>query len=121
MSRILIVDDNPEVTDILTLAVNVLGHESDIAFEGKQALESVTDNPPDLILLDISMPGMDGLETLRNLRASPAVKGTPVIVITGNSELDVVEQVMQAGGSDCLHKPVSLASLVKFINAQLQA
>lgn len=106
--RILIVDDLPE-------SIRVLGsmlaseHAVQFATDGVAALELARTARPDLILLDVMMPGMDGFEICRRLKADPATAAIPVIFITAGSDANVEERCFEVGGVDFIHKPVSAA------------
>lgn len=111
MARVLIVDDERSTVEMLAKAMAVFGHEALAAFGGQEALERAAAERPDVMLLDLMMPGLDGYETLRRLRSTPGAGGLPVIVVTASAELDVEARVAAAGGDACLHKPVSLSAL----------
>lgn len=106
--RILIVDDLPE-------NIRVLGgmlapeHTVQFATDGATALELARTGRPDLILLDLLMPGMDGFEVCRRLKADPATVSIPVIFITAGNDPDTEARCFEAGGVDFIHKPVSAA------------
>jgi CheY-like chemotaxis protein len=81
----LIVDDNPDSRKVLQVAMAQFDFESDLASNGKEALESIGKRVPDIILLDLMMPGMNGFQLLRHLRESSKTRGIPVIVISSVS------------------------------------
>ncbi|NOX35474.1 MAG: response regulator [Deltaproteobacteria bacterium] len=103
---ILIVDDIESNIDIL---VDILGAKWDVAvaMDGESALGAAQENPPDLILLDIMMPGMDGYEVCRRLKQNKALKGIPVIFVTAMSEIEDEKTGLDIGAVDYLIKPVS--------------
>lgn len=111
MARIMIVESNRDDADILGLAVSFIGHEPLPAYGGRQALELVIDQRPDLVLLDLVMPEMDGYETLQRLRSNLPIADMPVIVVTASTGAGVEQRVLEIGGSACLRKPLSLAAL----------
>lgn len=111
MARVMIVDDDRSTVEMLAKAMAVFGHEALTAFGGQEALARAAAECPDVMLLDLMMPGIDGYETLRRLRAQPGGDGLPVIVVTASAELDVEERVTAAGGDACLRKPVNLGAL----------
>jgi CheY-like chemotaxis protein len=115
MARIVVVDDNREMVDMLCLALDILGHDSIGAIGGEHAIETIKHQLPDAVLLDWMMPGMDGLETLRRIRAMPEVDGLPVIVLTASMEHDLEARAVGAGAAGYLLKPVSLEALAKSI------
>jgi len=118
-SRILLVDDTPENIDVLraTLA-SVPDCQLSVATTGERALELVQRNTPDLILLDVMMPGLNGFETCKRLRALPEHEQTPVIFVTARSE-DVAEG-FAAGGDDYISKPINPDEVRVRVNNQLE-
>ncbi len=103
---LLVVDDVESNIDIL---VGILGDEYDVsvAMDGESALEAVADDPPDLILLDIMMPSMDGYEVCRRLKANPETENIPVIFVTAMTEVADETQGFEYGAVDYITKPVS--------------
>jgi two-component system NtrC family response regulator len=102
-ARILVVDDERGMCEFLRFLLQEEGYEVDIAHSGKQALEKVNESKFQLILADIKMPGLDGLEMLRKLRE--ADEETVVIVMTGYSSLDSAIKAIKYDASDYLTKP----------------
>ena len=106
--RLLVVDDQP--INIQTLyQIFHIDHEVFMATSGEQALEFCRNTPPDLILLDVVMPGMDGLEVCRQLKADSATADIPVIFVTAQSDPDDETNALGAGGVDFIPKPVNPA------------
>jgi two-component system KDP operon response regulator KdpE len=115
--RILVVDDEPHIRRILRTALTVAGYEVDDARTGEQALEKVREFRPDLVLLDINMPGMGGLAACREIRASADIG---IIMLTvRNREEDKVE-ALDAGADDFVTKPFSTPELLARIRAALR-
>jgi putative two-component system response regulator len=106
--RILIVDDEPANIQILHAAIAALGPVQ-FARSGEQALKLARDNPPEVILLDVMMPGMDGLAVTRALRADPATAGLMVALVSGCATDSEVETGLASGADDFLSKPVAPA------------
>ncbi len=104
--RILIVDDEPANIQILHAMVSSLGPVQ-FARSGEQALKLAADTPPDLVLLDVMMPGMDGLAVTRALRASPASAGAMVILVSAGTSDAEIEDGLASGADDFVSKPVS--------------
>jgi CheY-like chemotaxis protein len=104
--KILIVDDEPQVAEVLAKSLGREGHQATIATSGEQALSLVGVHDPDALFLDVSMPGMNGLDVLAEVRRRrPSL---PVVVITGHATPDEVEQVKKMGAVDVIEKPAPL-------------
>ncbi|MGE5374929.1 MAG: PP2C family protein-serine/threonine phosphatase [Bacteroidota bacterium] len=103
--KILIVDDEPFNVDYLEQELDDLGYKTVSACNGQEALEKVQAESPDLLLLDIMMPVMDGFEVLSRLKANPTTRDLPVIVISANTDLKSVVRGIQMGAEDYLPKP----------------
>ncbi len=107
--RVLVVDDDPKVVELLQEFLSAKGYEVITAGDGAEALRKVKEERPHLILLDIQMPKMDGLEVLRQLRAIDKEVG--VIMITGVNEQEIGRQAMALGAFDYITKPLDLQYL----------
>lgn len=105
VGRILVVDDTPANLEMLEEILERKGHEVFLLPSGAMALKAVARNPPDLILLDITMPEMDGYETCRNLRQDPATADIPVIFLSALQSTEDKVRAFQAGGVDYISKP----------------
>lgn len=117
--RVMIVDDNEIMAEMLSLVVTAQGLEILVAHSGSRALDLIAEAKPDLILLDLMMPEMDGFETLRHIRAMPIGHDIPVIVVTAREEADLEEQVIRAGGKGYIPKPVDTAALMRLLRTHL--
>lgn len=120
-THILIVDDNPQNLKILG---NVLKENTDytlaFAMNGEEALEYISKNRPDMILLDVMMPGIDGFEVCENLKKDPETEDIPVIFITAKSEPEDIVRGFRAGGVDYVTKPFSEAELLMRIRTHIE-
>lgn len=116
---VLLVDDSPDALGFLTEALEASGYSVLIATSGHGALSIVARISPDLILLDAVMPGMDGFETCRTLKADPAVAQVPVIFMTGLTETEHVVKALESGGVDYLTKPINIDELRARIRVHL--
>ncbi|MBR7832319.1 response regulator transcription factor [Actinospica durhamensis] len=117
-AELLIVEDDSDVREALGRALKLEGYGISLAADGQQALHAVSQSPPDLIVLDVSMPGLDGLGVARALRA--ANDRTPVLMLTARDAVQDRVMGLNAGADDYLVKPFALAELVARINALLR-
>lgn len=117
---ILVVDDQPQNVDILKTRLAVNGYEILTATSGEEALAIAATQPPDLILLDILMPGMDGLEVCRRLKGDASLPFIPVIMLTVKSESQDRIAGFEAGADDYLTKPLDQAVLVPRVESMLR-
>jgi adenylate cyclase len=118
-ARILIVDDEPMNLDLLEQELELLDHETVAAADGYQALERL-DETIDCVLLDVMMPGLDGFEVLRRIRADPERRTLPVIMVSALSELDAVVRGIELGADDYLPKPFEPTLLKARISSCLE-
>jgi len=121
LARILIVDDNQAMVEALSIIVSARGHDAFTALSGEEALNLVESEMPDVMLLDLTMPGIDGFETLDRLRTMPEGKDLPVLIITALDEEDLEGRVADAGGTALLRKPVDVNHLADQIEMHAAA
>jgi len=117
---VLIVDDNPTNLDILQARLAVHKYQIITAMDGEAALAAAREQQPDLILLDIMMPKMDGIEVCRRLRADRSLPFMPIIMVTAKSDSKDVVAGLEAGGDEYLTKPVDHAALVARVKSMLR-
>src|SRR5438309_4856788 len=117
---ILVVDDVPDNVDILQMRLESQGYEVVTAGDGVEALEKTRELLPDLILLDIMMPKMDGIETVKRLKADASLPFIPVILVTAKADDSDVVAGLESGGDDYLTKPVDHAALSARVRAMLR-
>lgn len=124
MKRILIVDDEPSIQIALSRLVNMMGLESDIAGSGAEAVDKAGRTHYDLVLLDIRMDDMDGIEALEAIRADGLNTGCPVIMVTAFSNINYVEAAIRHGANDFIVKPfessVISAKISRLINTRVE-
>ena len=117
--KILVVDDEIYIVHILDFSLGMEGYEVVTALDGEQALEKARTERPDLIVLDIMMPKLDGYETCKRLKADPEIKDVPVILLSAKGR-NVDQKVgFEVGADDYITKPFSPRKLVERINAIL--
>jgi PAS domain S-box-containing protein len=109
--RVLVVDDNIDAAQMLGMLLEEMGHDVQLAYDGLAALEAARMNRPELVLLDISMPGVDGLGVAQRLRQDPVFKRVPIIAVTGFGNARDRERSRQAGFDEHLVKPVAPEAL----------
>jgi two-component system sensor histidine kinase/response regulator len=118
-ARILVVDDQPMNIQVVGSVLGKLGHEIIPASDGPTALRRVALHLPDLILLDLLMPEMDGCEVCRRLRANPEWSSIPVIFLSAADDKDFIVRALESGGVDYITKPFNQAELVSRVHTQL--
>jgi adenylate cyclase len=118
--RILVVDDMPANVHILELRLAAQGYEVLTATDGEAALATAREAQPDLILLDVLMPKVDGLEVCRRLRSDPSFPFTPIIMVTAKADPKDVVAGLEAGGDEYLTKPVDQTALVARVKSMLR-
>ncbi len=109
--RILLVDDEREFVKILSERLKFRGIEVDVAFSGEDALTAIKRQKVDAVVLDVRMPGIDGIETLREIKT--IAPQTPVILLTGHASVEAAMEGMKFGASDYLIKPAELSDLLE--------
>lgn len=112
---ILVVDDEPMARDLLRLMLERAGFKIIEAVDGYDALEKIPQHKPDLIILDVMMPGMDGFEVCRTLRAQPETSDLPIIMLSARTQARSVQEGLAAGANRYLSKLVSRRDLVQNI------
>jgi class 3 adenylate cyclase/CheY-like chemotaxis protein len=117
---ILAVDDTPQNLDLMARRLRSQGYEVATAADGEEALTRVVELEPDLILLDIMMPRLDGIETVRRLKVDAAYRHIPVILVTAKSDPRDVIEGLDAGGDDYLTKPIDHAALLARVRSMLR-
>jgi adenylate cyclase len=117
---ILAVDDTPENLEILRVRLEAHGYAVAEAMDGIDGLEKARDLKPDLILLDIMMPRLDGIEAVRALKADPDLRSVPVILVTAKADTKDVVHGLDAGGDDYLTKPFEHAALLARVRSMLR-
>ncbi|HUW78025.1 MAG TPA: MtrAB system response regulator MtrA [Candidatus Nanopelagicaceae bacterium] len=117
MSRILVVEDEPDIAEMLGIILASEGFEIDLVKHGEEVMKAFSSHPPDLVLLDLMLPGIDGIEVCRRLRSISAV---PIIMLTAKSEPEDVVLGLDAGADDYIIKPPRRPELIARVRACLR-
>src|SRR4030042_1569309 len=118
--KILVVDDDLDTLKLVGMMLQRQGFNIVAAINGAQALSKVTAEKPDLILLDVMMPDIDGFEVCRRIRAEPSLKSTPILMFTAKTQVDDTAQGVQAGADEYLPNPTHPAELIAHVKAPLR-
>ncbi|WP_374447183.1 response regulator [Stella sp.] len=119
MPKILIVEDNEMNRDLLTRRLSKKGYEVAVAMDGLEGVAAADSQRPDLILMDVGLPGIDGHEATRRIRAQPALAAIPIIALTAHAMSDDRAKALEAGCDDYDTKPVDLPRLLGKVEALL--
>ena len=119
-ARILIAEDTPQAAELLEAYLSGSEYDLQFACDGVETLERVAAQRPDLILLDVMMPRLSGFEVCKRLRADPATKAIPILMITALDQPLDVERAVDAGTDDFLSKPISQAELLHRVESLLK-
>lgn len=118
--RILVVDDDPDILQFVRMNLELEGFDTRTAESGKEGLAMAKEQPPDLVLLDVMMPGMDGLTVLKHLRTNPATANCPVIILTAKVLADDRVRALDLGADDYVAKPFELTELLARVRSVLR-
>jgi CheY-like chemotaxis protein len=120
MAKILLIEDNEMNRDMLSRRLERKGHSVSIAIDGAEGLDKARSDTPDLILMDMSLPVIDGWEVTRRLKADEATRRIPVIALTAHAMASDEQKALEAGCDDFDTKPIELPRLLDKIHALLQ-
>lgn len=118
---ILVVDDDPNALDIVKTYLEASGYSVSTASDGRQALAKLEDVHPALVLLDVMMPGMDGLEVARVVKNHPDLSDTRIVLLTARGDFTDKQKGLHAGADDYIVKPVDLEELGRTVERNLKA
>ena len=118
--RVLLAEDEPNIVESLTFLVERAGFAVDVATTGPEALAAVEAAPPDVLVLDVMLPGIDGLEVLRRLRGAQATATLPVLMLTAKGQREDRENALSAGADQFMTKPFSNAALLDAVRQLAQ-
>jgi len=119
VGRIVVADDDADIRDLVVLKLESSGHEVVAVADGAAAVEVSRADSPDLILLDVMMPGMNGLDACRAIRSEPGLATVPVILLTARAQSADIEEGVSAGATDYVVKPFSPRELATRVDALL--
>ncbi len=119
MPKILLVEDNEMNRDMLSRRLQKRGYEIVMAFDGAQGVQAAQTTAPDLILMDMSLPLIDGWEATRRIKANPATRHIPIIALTAHAMSDDRAKAMEAGCDEYDTKPIDLERLLPKIQSLL--
>ena len=118
--RILLIDDDPDIVRFVTMNLELEGYEVTSATSGREGLEAAASRPPDLVLLDVMMSDIDGLEVLSRLQASPATVHVAVILLTARAHAADRVRGLELGADDYVTKPFDIEELVARIGSVIR-
>lgn len=119
MATVLVADDDRDIRELVVFKLDQAGHQVMVAEDGPAALKAVSDQRPDLIVLDVMMPGMSGFDVCRELRARPDTADIPIILLTAKAQESDVQTGFTAGADDYVIKPFSPKELASRVQAVL--
>ena len=119
MARILVADDDVDIRELVEFKLSTMGHDIVAVGDGAAAVDACRENKPDLAVLDVMMPGVSGLDAIREIRADPALADLPVILLTARAQESDVETGFDSGADDYITKPFSPRELASRVEALL--
>jgi len=119
-TRVLVVEDNRDIAELVGRYLGKAGYATDIVASGREALQAITERPPDLLILDLMLPEVDGLEICRAVRLNEKTAGTPIIMLTARAEESDRIVGLELGADDYVAKPFSPNELVARVRALLR-
>jgi CheY-like chemotaxis protein len=119
MARILLVEDEPNIQRLISYALQTRGHDVSVAQDGSEGLLVARTQKPDLILLDMVMPEMSGIEVLVALKGDSSLKSIPVLIVTASAQKEEAEKAIELGAADYLIKPFRVHDLQEAVASLL--
>jgi DNA-binding response OmpR family regulator len=119
MKRLLVIEDDIDIRELVSFKLTQVGFDVESVDDARAGLEAAAQQPPDLVVLDVMMPAMSGLEVCRRLRADAATASTPIIMLTAKAQESDVERGFAVGATDYVVKPFSPRELASRIEAIL--
>ena len=119
--RILVVDDDPSILETLTTMLRFKGYATHIAANGRKALEAVKEFDPDLVLLDIMLPDIDGYEICRRVKSDPETQDIPILIVSARTRREEIVSLLELGANDYITKPFFLDEVIARVRTNLEA
>ncbi len=119
-SKVLVIEDEPDILEVIQYNIEREGHKVIACRDGEQGLSRIRTDAPDLVILDLMLPGMDGTEVCRQVKADPVTRGIPIIMVTAKSEESDVVLGLGLGADDYIAKPFSPRELMARVNVVLR-
>jgi len=117
---ILLVEDNRQYAEVIKLHLKGAGHKVHIAYDGETALQQIREVEPAIIFLDMMLPGIDGIVVCTKLKADPDLRKIPIVMLTGRTEMKVVNEALQAGAVDYISKADQIESIWNNITEKIE-
>ncbi len=117
--KILVIDDEPELVKAITIRFKAIGYEVLPVSDGQKGVDKAQEFRPDLILLDIIMPKIDGYEVCKKLKANPKTKNIPIVIFTASGQRDLEERCMAVGADAVIKKPFETTELLELVKKYL--
>jgi CheY-like chemotaxis protein len=120
MNRVMVCDDEPHIVEGLRYLLRAPAREIVITYSGEEALQRIAEQIPDLLIVDIMMPGMSGLEVVSTLRADPKTRGLPIIILTAKGQANDANMAQEVWGTPVVAKPFQPQGLKKMVSSTLE-
>ena len=119
-SKIIVIEDEPDIAEMIAYNLRREGHKVSVCRDGEQGLSRIRTDNPDLVVLDLMLPGIDGVEVCRMVKSDPVTRATPIIMVTAKSEESDVVLGLKIGADDYIAKPFSPRELVARVDVALR-
>jgi len=119
MAKILVMEDNPSNLELALEILHLEGHDTAVALSGRDGMRIVEKEAPDLILMDLQLPGIDGLSLTKMLKSNPQTRHIPILAVTAHANREIRDKALKAGGSGFLEKPIQLKTFRDAVEALL--
>lgn len=117
--RILVTEDDPDIRELIAISLGMAGHAVERAEDGESALRQAVANPPDLMVIDVMLPGISGIEVARELASDPRTASIPILILSARGQSHDVDEGLASGAHAYVVKPFSPRELAARVNAML--